>query len=211
MRSGVGSGGPRLGTTLRSGSTIVNQVSRLLSTSIFMAKITPGLDFLGCNILLPGFSAFIVFAFIRRWLDLHFATWILVAVPVLVVSFHVVVRKLLTENAHAAEAARLGARLVPRGTQLDIFRILLGHLGYPSTYLVFPLLRFCWNLSLFPSTDGRVWELVEKYGPVLLGNNTIITTSPQHVKIILTTDSHNYVKGGDSLKKPSFDKVPESV
>ncbi|RDB15937.1 hypothetical protein Hypma_003591 [Hypsizygus marmoreus] len=138
-----------------------------------MARTTPGLDFLAQNLFIPGLFLFFFLVTARHWLDLHFATWILVSAAVAVVSLHIIGRTVLREYVQAVEAARMGARPAPVGSQSPISRILLGHLGYPA---------------------GTFWKLVEAYGPVLFGSNMVITTSPDHVKIILRTDSHNYAK-----------------
>ncbi|KAG2006335.1 cytochrome P450 [Coprinopsis cinerea AmutBmut pab1-1] len=82
-------------------------------------------------------------------------------------------------------ARALGARVVPkcRGSKignLDVLSMTLKNLavGYPG--------------------DG-LDEIIKARGPVfniwLLWSDTLLTTCPEHIKLILATDFHNYVKG----------------
>lgn len=49
-----------------------------------------------------------------------------------------------------------------------------------------------------PKGDG-LWELMEKHGAAfnmrVLWDDFVLTTSPEHIKLILATDFKNYAKG----------------
>jgi hypothetical protein len=135
------------------------------------------------------------------------AAWIVISLALTSLPLYAVFRVLLRDwrNQRAAEA--LGARLVPvkKGKSIgsiDILRQMRHNRkhGYPGTnsthHSVCAYVRKSERTDLI--ADG-LNQGVEELGPVVnfkvLWMDTILTTSPEHVKLILSTDFNNYVKG----------------
>ncbi|GLB43318.1 putative cytochrome P450 monooxygenase [Lyophyllum shimeji] len=138
-----------------------------------MARTTPGFDFLRRNLQVPVVSACFICA-LFRWLEHQSPTWAPAYLALPVIVLHILVRKLLKEYAEAAHAARMDAQ--PVGTAIRS-----GALSILSS-------------QRFDHRGGKVRPLVVEYGPMMFGINTVVTTSLEHMKIVLSTDPDSYVK-----------------
>ncbi|KAJ6589962.1 cytochrome P450 [Mycena vulgaris] len=148
-----------------------------------MSLLSPGVRFLGRNLIVPALSILLIQGCAIRLLGLPM--WTALGFAIIAGFVFVVSRSVFIGWARAREARAMGARLVPcaQGTRpgnVDILRKILR--AYASGYL------------------GEAFaELVESLGSVLnirmLGQDKIFTVSPEHVQIILATDFKNYVKG----------------
>ncbi|KAF5383629.1 hypothetical protein D9615_003806 [Tricholomella constricta] len=141
-------------------------------TPLLMSRTTPGLNFLRRNLQVPVFVVCFIVV-LGRWLELHLSIWVLASLPPVMIALHLIVRIVIREYAQAVDAALMGALPMRKGTRGGLSRVLFGHFGH---------------------SDGRLWRLVEDYGPVILCSNTIMTTSLEHMKIILSTDPSNYIR-----------------
>ncbi|KAJ7181130.1 cytochrome P450 monooxygenase pc-1 [Mycena filopes] len=113
-------------------------------------------------------------------------TWAAILLAIVSLPVYTFVRVVLRDWRNNRAAAALGARLVPvvKGTSIGSIDILKRQRfnrvhGYPA--------------------DG-LREAVEELGPIVnfkvLWMDTILTTAPEHIKLILSTDFNNFVKGG---------------
>ncbi|KAF7356115.1 Cytochrome P450 52E1 [Mycena venus] len=116
---------------------------------------------------------------------LEIPTWAAVLVAITSLPLYAVFRVLLQNWRNRRAAAALGARLIPvvKGQSIGSVDILKE-------------LRF--NREHGYPADG-LNEPVQALGPVVnfrvLWMDTILTTSPEHIKLILSSDFNNYVKG----------------
>ncbi|KAF9526181.1 cytochrome P450 monooxygenase pc-1 [Crepidotus variabilis] len=148
-----------------------------------MALATPGVRFLTRNslylLLSSSLAVYVnnVFFETSNWM---FVIGTLLCLPL--ISTIIVVS---TKWSVRRQATAIGARVIPevRGAwpgNLDILRFMIKKIktGYPG--------------------DGLI-DLHVKYGPALnlrvTWSDLVMTTSPEHIKIILATDFHNFVKG----------------
>ncbi|KAF8074646.1 CYP63 cytochrome P450 monooxygenase-like protein [Lyophyllum atratum] len=134
-----------------------------------MVRITPGLDLLRRNLQVPVVSVCFIFV-LGRWLELRLPTWTSFPLLFSVFLLYILVKIVSRKCVEASNAALVGAR--PMSSAAGC-RIPPGHAG---------------------PHGSRIWKLLQEYGPVLVGSNTILTTSLEHIKIILSTNPDNYAK-----------------
>ncbi|KAE9407488.1 cytochrome P450 [Gymnopus androsaceus JB14] len=161
-----------------------------------MAILTPGLVYISRILAFLGLFSYAA-ATSRRLLEQHASivapTWLFVTVSAVILPGLITCRVLYKDWKLRREAARLGARIAPkwRGSwvgNLDHLRLMMQNFwtGYPG--------------------DG-LWEAAEELGPVfninILWEDTVFTTCPEHIQIILATDFNNYVKGENFQKNMS--------
>lgn len=170
--------------------------------------ITPGLAFLGRGIVY--FSVYLgsIFYSIQRistQFEYPIPTWVIVAgvlaATLPLARLYVLVRDL----KRSRRAAELGARLVPKVVgkrigNLDVMGIALRNveIGYPGLLSASCYLGYITHV--FPG-DG-ITERIAEHGPTfnfnILYSELVLTTCPEHIKLILATDFTNYEKGGMS-------------
>ncbi|KAJ7464359.1 cytochrome P450 [Mycena latifolia] len=120
-----------------------------------------------------------------RLIGLTIPSWAAVTLAIAGLPFYTFFSVLLRDWRHRRAAAALGARLVPvvQGKSvgsIDILRTMRFNraYGYPA--------------------DGLLEAIAELGATVnfkVLWMDTILTTSPEHIKLILATDFNNYIKG----------------
>ncbi|KAF5378580.1 hypothetical protein D9615_007123 [Tricholomella constricta] len=153
-----------------------------------MVVVTPGVDFIALSLVKITVPS-ALFAFSLRALsnsyNYHVPTWALVSGSVLFVPLLSMARIIYKRFDDKRQAAALGARLAPTIDGKSI-----GNLDILST------MRRLWDTG-YPA-DGLT-EVFSDKGPVanmrILWSDMIFTSSPEHIKAILATDFHNYVKG----------------
>ncbi|KAF8985719.1 cytochrome P450 [Cyathus striatus] len=153
--------------------------------------LTPGVIFIFQQLPIPALI-FLATYFLARsqpvaaWTPWFLPAWLLALLGTLL-SFPVraFIYVQLKEYRHKREAERMGARMAPRlqGTKM-------GNMDQMKW------LMKCWREG-YPG-DG-IWEIMNAYGYTvdthILWVDNIVTIEPEHVKIILSTDAENYVKG----------------
>lgn len=149
-----------------------------------MVFITPGIDFLGRGAIFLSIPTAIVVG-LNKYVGLDLPLWILITGTLLCFPARATIRIVANQIFKRREAARLGVRIVPvaQGKWIGNFDVLRTmnekfEFGYPG--------------------DG-LDELIEQKGLLVnlrvLWSDMILTTSPEHIKTVLATDFHNYVKG----------------
>jgi len=163
-----------------------------------MAFLTPGVIFLARSAVSLLFPCSIMLA-VRYILSHHFniyvPTRVLVATTVVVLPIIAYIRYGLVQMHQRRRAAALGARIAsPLASKwpanLDHLAALVKSAegGYPAEF---------------------VWGYIEDYGTVhdinILWESEIWTYEPEHIKIILSSEFPNYIKG------PTFCAATQSV
>ncbi|KAJ7459777.1 cytochrome P450 [Mycena latifolia] len=151
--------------------------------------IAPGITYLGRNILLRAIPVACTVAITRQLAatsGILIPTWLLISLSAASVPLYTVLRLTLRNFHHRREATELGARLAPTSNNGK----------WPGNLDLLIEMQKIWKTG-YPGDGLR--ELIEEVGPVanlrVLWDNIILTTSPEHIKIILATDFNNYVKG----------------
>ncbi|KAJ7254379.1 cytochrome P450 [Mycena haematopus] len=150
----------------------------------------PGASYLGRNALIYGIPVACAVTVIRRVLvtvfDIQIPTWILLCISATSVPLYTTLHLTFRHVYHSYAAARLGARLAPTSTRGK----------WPGNLDLLIEMQEIWKHG-YPGDGLR--DLMEEVGPVVnvqpLWADVILTTCPEHVKIILSTDFNNYVKG----------------
>ncbi|KAJ7061664.1 cytochrome P450 monooxygenase pc-1 [Mycena amicta] len=147
---------------------------------MLLLTLTPGLSFLIQKS--PILSIPLLVGFTLRSV---FPRWASVVAALLSLPFCAVVNILLRDWRNSRAAAALGARLIP---------VVPGQ----SVGSVDILKQMRYNRKFGYPADG-LREAIDALGPSVnfkvLWMDTNLTTSPEHIKIILATDFNNYVKG----------------
>ncbi|KAG2011341.1 cytochrome p450 [Coprinopsis cinerea AmutBmut pab1-1] len=153
--------------------------------------VTPGVAFLTRNLVVPT-----AFNYGLATLALRVASnkisgiprvpgWLLLALSVLVIPTRIAAALVYQQWRNQREAEKRGARLAPvlQGKRIGN----MDQLSY---------LLNCWKNGY--AADG-IREIIEDLGntfnPRIMFADTIFTVEPEHVKLILSTDFNNYVKG----------------
>ncbi|KAJ6614110.1 cytochrome P450 monooxygenase pc-3 [Mycena sp. CBHHK59/15] len=144
----------------------------------FLARISPRI--LGLPVAL-GFGL----SQLCKQLGLPTPTWLLVIFAIASLPLYVTVSVILRDFRDRRAAAALGARLVP---------VVMGK----SIGSIDILKEMRFNRAFGYPADG-LNEAVKKLGQIVnfkvLWMDTILTVSPEHIKLMLATDFNNYVKG----------------
>ncbi|KAJ7645438.1 cytochrome P450 [Mycena polygramma] len=150
----------------------------------------PGFTYLGRNALFLGIPIACAITVIRRVALVTYGTliptWLLICGFGAGVPLYTAFRLTLTQLHHRRAAAALGARLSPTSSRGK----------WPGNLDLLMEMQTIWKNG-YPGDGLR--ELLEDVGPVVnvrpLWADVIFTTWPEHIKIILSTDFNNYVKG----------------
>ncbi|KAF9461107.1 cytochrome P450 [Collybia nuda] len=150
-----------------------------------MAQITPGLDFLARKLFIP-LILFLAISLVIFLVGFRPTTWQLLVAPFLGITAYISAVISLGRWIERWEAARMGSRLVPqcRRRHSAIDRAIAFFCGR-RTYEV-PGTMLAQEVVAYNSPIVNVFTIWFNY---------IVTTCPEHVKIILTTNPENYVKG----------------
>ncbi|KAF7365298.1 hypothetical protein MVEN_00401600 [Mycena venus] len=150
----------------------------------------PGVSYLGRNALMLGIPIACAITLIRQVAVTIFHTripsWLLFCISATGVPLYTTLRLTLRQLHYRREAAKLGARLAPTSSRGK----------WPGNLDLLIEMQEIWKHG-YPGDGLR--ELLEEVGPVAnvrpLWADIILTTCPEHIKIILSTDFNNYVKG----------------
>ncbi|KAF7346208.1 hypothetical protein MSAN_01847700 [Mycena sanguinolenta] len=150
----------------------------------------PGATYLARNALIYGLPVACGLAIIRQVaatiFDVQIPTWMLLCVSAAGLPLIATLRLTLKHLHHSREAARLGARLAPTSSRGK----------WPGNLDLLIEMQKIWKHG-YPGDGLR--DVMEEVGPVAnlrpLWADIILTTCPEHIKIILSTDFNNYVKG----------------
>ncbi|KAJ6619477.1 cytochrome P450 monooxygenase pc-3 [Mycena sp. CBHHK59/15] len=149
--------------------------------------IPPGVAYLGRNALVLGIpvAVSVVTRHLAAQFDVVVPTWILITLSAASLPFYAALRINLRRLHHRREAAAIGARLAPNS-----------YGKWPGNLDLLLEMQEIWKYG-YPGDGLR--ELTLEKGPVVnlrvMWEDLILTTSPDHIKIILATDFNNYVKG----------------
>lgn len=173
-----------------------------------MLPLTPGLRYLSgaaLSFAVPVICGVAVQLLSNKALDILIPTWIVIFGSLVIVPAEAGIRVFLTEWRDRREAAALGAQIVPkvRGKlpgNLDVVRKVkeAWKAGYPGACnsIDLPSLEpFDEIVSLgdefddFFDSHGAMFNLYAVYSDIFF------TMSPEHLKLMLTTDYLNFVKG----------------
>ncbi|KAJ7780558.1 cytochrome P450 [Mycena maculata] len=151
--------------------------------------IAPGVLYLGRNAFMVGIPVAFVAVAIRQlalMAGVLIPTWILTSGALAGIPLYTALRLTVRHLYHLREAAAMGARLAPTSNRGK----------WPGNLDMLIEMQKLWRTG-YPG-DG-VAEVLEEVGPVVnvrpLYEDIILTTCPEHIKIILATDFSNYVKG----------------
>lgn len=151
------------------------------------AVVTPGVDLIARILGLVGIVLGLVLASLVAAARSGYKTpiWIALAGPVFGLPALVVIYIVSLKVSKRRQAASMGARIVPQVQgkwmgNLDILKRMLANLksGYPGDGLDQPF-----------KERGRVVNMR------IIWSDLVCTASPEHIKTVLATDFHNYVKG----------------
>ncbi|KAJ7212195.1 cytochrome P450, partial [Mycena pura] len=149
----------------------------------------PGVVFIARKALVVGVPVASSAALIRKLavsLGFSIPTWVLLSACAASVPFYTTLRLLLRYLRQRREAATMGARLAPTTTDGK----------WPGNLDLLLNMMKIWKYG-YPGDGLR--EVLEQVGPTVnlrvLYEDIIITTCPEHLKLILATDFNNYVKG----------------
>ncbi|KAJ7440912.1 cytochrome P450 [Mycena galericulata] len=149
--------------------------------------IAPGISFLGRNALMVGVPAICVVTAIRQLFGILIPTWVLITGVAVGLPLSTALRGTLKYLRDRREASALGARLAPLPVDGG---------KWPGNIDLLIQMQKIWKHG-YPGDGLR--EALEKAGPIVnvrpLWEDIILTTCPEHIKIILATDFNNYVKG----------------
>ncbi|KAJ6584881.1 CYP63 cytochrome P450 monooxygenase-like protein [Mycena capillaripes] len=167
-------------------------ISRQLSEPHFSSPtmIAPGIIYLGRNALMLCIPVACAITVIRQLALATFGvvipTSVLIWVSVASIPGYTTLRLTLKRFHHRREAAAMGARLAPTSSR--------GR--WPGNLDLLMDMQTIWKYG-YPGDGLR--DVMEEVGPVSnlrpLWADVILTTCPEHIKIILATDFNNYVKG----------------
>jgi hypothetical protein len=173
-----------------------------------MLPLTPGLRYLSgaaLSFAVPVMCGLAGQLLSNRALDVCIPTWIVIFGSLVIVPVEAGIRVFLKEGRDKREAAALGAQIVPkvRGEMfgnLDVVRKVkeVWKTGYPGACNSIDLPSrelFDEIVSLGDELDdlfdfhGAMFNLYAVY------SDLFFTMSPEHLKLMLTTDFPNFVKG----------------
>ncbi|KAJ7625746.1 cytochrome P450 [Roridomyces roridus] len=150
--------------------------------------VSPGVAFLVRSLPLfavPVFVGLGLAPFCHRLLGVSPPQWMLVFLSITCLPLYAAFKYHLRITQDERAAAARGARLIPLVQGKSIGSM--------------DLLRKMQHSSKFGYPADNMSEAVAELGPIvnfrLLWADTILTTSPDHIKLILSTDFNNYVKG----------------
>ena len=178
-----------------------------------MLPLTPGLRYLAgaaLSLAIPAIGGVAIQLLLNRALDARIPTWIVIFGSLVIVPVEGGIRLFLKEWRDRQEAAVMGAQLVPkvRGKllgNLDVVRKVreAWTTGYPGACSLIDLPSpevFNEIVSLGDVLDdffdfhGSMFNLYPVY------SDLFFTMSPEHLKLMLTTDFPNFVKGAAKSK-----------
>lgn len=170
-----------------------------------MPLVSPGLAFLGRGFVYFSVylgSSFYATSRIASDIGYDLPEWTIVTGVILAAPILSRVYVVFRDFKRSRRAASLGARTVPKAVgkwpgNLDILRDSLrnSEIGYPGTHLH----PFDDLFNIDCSIGDGLDVAIDAQGPVfnmnLLYSDLIMTTCPEHIKIVLASDFHNYEKG----------------
>ena len=168
---------------------------------VAMVFITPGIDFLGRGAIFLCTPTSIVVG-LNKCVGLNLPPCILIMGTLFSFPTYATICIVVTQIFKPREAARLGACIVPMQGKwignIDVLRSMNEkfEFGYPGAS---SSCQESSDINTITPPGVGLEELVEQKGFLVnlraLWSDMIFTTSPEHIKTILATDFHNYVKG----------------